>query len=73
MRSTTDSEALFEGYACDYHKATLRSYSSIAPPMVGRYRPGEAYLAVQGRVFVVLYAYGQAANWQDLEDMESLV
>ena len=63
MWSTTDSEALFEGYACDYHKATLRSYSYIAPPMVGRSQPSEAYLAAQGRVFVVLYAYGQAATW----------
>ena len=55
------------------YKATLRSYSYIAPLMVGRYQPGEAYLAAQGRVFVVRYAYGQAANRQDLEDMESLV
>lgn len=59
MRPTIDGERLFEGYACDYHKAALRSYSSIAPPMVGRYMPGQAYLAAQGRVFVVRYAYGQ--------------
>ena len=31
MRPTIDGERLFEGYACDYHKATLKSYSSIAP------------------------------------------
>ena len=68
MRPTADGEVLFEGYACDYHKATLRSYSYIAPPMVGRYAAGQAYLAAQGRVFVVRYAYGQAANWQHLED-----
>ena len=68
LRPTTEGEVLFEGYACDYHKATLRSYSYIAPPMIGRYQPGEAYLAAQGRVFVVRYAYGQAANWQALED-----
>jgi hypothetical protein len=68
MRPTADGEVLFEGYACDYHKATLRSYSSIAPPIVGRFQPGEAYLAAQGRAFVVRYAYGQAANWQELED-----
>ena len=68
MRSTTDGDVLFEGYACDYHKATLRSYSSIAPPMVGRYQPGQAYLAAQGRVFVVRYAYGEAVNWQALAD-----
>ena len=36
--------------------------------MVGRYEASQAYLAVQGRVFVVRYAYGQAANWQELED-----
>jgi hypothetical protein len=41
--------------------------------MVGRSRPGEAYLAAQAHVFIVLYTYGQAANWQDLEAMESLV
>jgi hypothetical protein len=40
MRAATDGEVLFEGYACDYHKAALRSYSYIVPPMVGRYRPG---------------------------------
>jgi hypothetical protein len=68
MRPTIDGERLFEGYACDYHKAALRSYSYIAPPMVGRYAPGQAYLAAQGRVFVVRYAYGEAANWQHLED-----
>ena len=41
--------------------------------MVGRYTPGQAYLAVQGRVFVVRYAYGEAANWQELEDAARLV
>jgi hypothetical protein len=68
MRPTIDGESLFEGYACDYHKATLRSYSYIAPPMVGCYEAGQSYIAMQGRVFVVRYAYGQAANWQELED-----
>jgi hypothetical protein len=66
MRLTATGETLFEGYACDYHKATLKSYSYIAPTMVGRYRAGQAYLAAQGRVFVVRYAYGEAANWQHL-------
>jgi hypothetical protein len=68
MRPTADGERLFEGYACDYHKATLKSYSYIAPPMIGRYQAGQAYLAAQGRVFVVRYGYGEAANWQELED-----
>ena len=36
--------------------------------MVGRYEPGHADLAAQGHVFVVRAAYGQAANWQELED-----
>jgi hypothetical protein len=67
MRPTIEGEVLFEGYACDYHKATLRSYSSIAPPMIGRYEAGQAYLVAQGHAFVVHYAYGQAANWQELE------
>ena len=71
MRPTTDGETLFEGYACDYHKAALRSYSYIASPMVGRYLPGQAYLALQGRVFVVRYGYGEAANWQELEDVRN--
>jgi hypothetical protein len=68
MRPTATGETLFEGYACDYHKAALRSYSYIAPPMVGRYEAGQSYIAMQGRVFVVRYAYGQAANWQELEE-----
>jgi hypothetical protein len=59
LRPTTGGEILFEGYACDYHKASLRGYSYIAPPMVGRYTPGQAYLAAQGRVFVVRYGYRQ--------------
>jgi hypothetical protein len=68
MRPTATGKRLFEGYACDYHKATLRSYSYIAPPMFGRFQPGEAYLAAQGHVFVECYGYGEAANWQELED-----
>jgi hypothetical protein len=68
MRPTATGETLFEGYACDYHKAALRSYSYIAPPMVGRYQSGQAYLVAQGRVFVVRYGYGETANWQELEE-----
>ena len=68
MRPTAEGEVLFEGYACDYHKATLRSYSYIASPMIGRYETSQAYIAAQGRVFVVRYGYGEAANWQALED-----
>jgi hypothetical protein len=68
MRPTANGETLFEGYTCDYHKAALRSSSYIAPPTVGRYQVGQSYLAAQGRVFVVRYAYGEAANWQALED-----
>jgi hypothetical protein len=73
MRPIADGEVLFGGYACDYLKAVLRSYSSIAPPMVGRYRAGQPYLAAQGRVFVVRYGYGEAANWQELEDVAQKV
>ena len=36
--------------------------------MVGRYEVGQSYIAMQGRVFVVCYSYGQAANWEELED-----
>jgi hypothetical protein len=35
--------------------------------MVGHFQPGEAYLAAQGRVFIVRCGYGEAANWQHLE------
>jgi hypothetical protein len=48
MPPTADGEVLFEGYACDYHKATLKSYSYIAPPMVGRFQASQAYLAARG-------------------------
>jgi hypothetical protein len=68
MQSTADGIVLFEGYVCDYHKASLRSYSYIAPSMIGHYWPGEPYLAAQGRVFIVLYGCGEAKNWQELED-----
>jgi hypothetical protein len=37
MRTTADSEVLFEGYACTYHKARLCAYASIAPPVIGRF------------------------------------
>ena len=36
--------------------------------MVGHYQVGQAYLAAQGRIFVVRYGYGEAGNWQALED-----
>jgi hypothetical protein len=39
--------------------AVLRSYSYLAPSMVGRYEAGQAYLAAHGRVF------GSAADAQD--------
>src|SRR4029453_16017852 len=68
MYPTADGEVLYEGYACDYHKATLKRYSYIAPPMIGRYHPGQPYLAAQGHVFVVRYGYGEAGNWRELED-----
>jgi hypothetical protein len=73
MRPTADGEMLFEDYACDEHKAALRSSSSIEPRMIGRYHPGQAYLAAQGRVFVVRYGYGEAANWHHLEDVGTVV
>jgi len=53
---------LFGGYACDYHTATLKSYSYITPLLVGCDAAGQSYIAMQGRVFGVRYAYGQAAN-----------
>lgn len=63
-------DPLFCGYACDFHKVTLRSYSFIAPWMLdpARFQLGTAYIIVQGRrAFVVLYGYGEAANWPTLE------
>ena len=35
-----------------YNSARPKCISAIAPPMVGRYAAGQAYLAAQGRVFV---------------------
>jgi hypothetical protein len=45
-----------------------RFAATIALPVVSCYEAGQSYIATQGRVFVVRYAYGQAANWQELED-----
>jgi hypothetical protein len=45
-RRSFRGEVLFEGYACDYHKATFRSYSYIALLMVGRYQPADEGVAV---------------------------
>src|SRR5262249_23993584 len=67
MRPTAEGEALFEGYACDYHKATLRSYSYIAPPMIGRYEAGQAYLEAQRHAFVVCDAYGRLRPGRSLK------
>jgi Acetyltransferase (GNAT) domain len=43
MRPTATGETLFEGYACDYHKAALRSYSYIAPPYEDEGKPEVTY------------------------------
>ena len=45
---------------------TTGCFYYTAPP--GRYEAGQAYLAAQRRVFVVRYGYGEAANWQHLEE-----
>src|SRR6476661_8536302 len=58
MRPTAEGETLFEGYACDEHKASLRSYSSIAPPMIGRYEAGQAYIAADEAANEREIAYG---------------
>ena len=65
MRPTDDGEALFEGYACDYHKATLCSYSYIAPPMIGRYEAGQAYLAAQGAHCLVI-----GTRWEEFRELD---
>lgn len=68
-RRSPDGDILFEGYACDVHKMRLRNYSFITPRMLGRFVLGAAYLARQwGCTFVELYGYGEAANWEELED-----
>ena len=62
---------LFEGYLCDWHKGVFRSSIGIAPAMIGRLKPGDAFIAVQSffetHAFVELYGYGEAKNWRDLE------
>jgi hypothetical protein len=68
-RPAPDGDVLFEGYVCDFHKGRLRRYSFITPRMLGHFALGDAYLATQwGHVFTELYGYGEATNWQDLED-----
>jgi hypothetical protein len=61
---------LFEGYLCDWHKR-FQSYIGIAPAMIGRFKPGDAFITVQTflerHAFVELYGYAEAENWRDLE------
>jgi hypothetical protein len=61
---------LFEGYLCDWHKR-FDAYIGIAPEMIGRFKPGDAFIAVQTifgtNAFVELYGYREAKNWRDLE------
>jgi hypothetical protein len=54
---------LFEGYLCDWHKL-FQGYIGIAPAMIGRFKPGDAFIAVQTifetHAFVELYGYAEA-------------
>ena len=68
VQQTPDGKKLFEGYVCDHHKAKLHTYSFITTNMLVHFALGDAYIITQGkRAFVVLYGYGEAANWQALE------
>jgi hypothetical protein len=58
MRTTAESEVLFEGYACTYHKAPLRAYASIALPVTGQFQLGAVSLVAQGHSFTVWRPYG---------------
>ena len=65
---TAEGPVLFEDYVCDYHKHKFTSYGLITTQMLGHYNLGNAYIISQWkRAFVVLYGYGEAANWQALE------
>ena len=68
VQRTPDEKWLFKGYVCDHHKAKLRTYSFITTNMLVHFALGDAYIIVQRkRAFVVLYGYGEAANWRTLE------
>lgn len=47
-------------------------YTGTEPAMVGRFKPGDAFIAVQTirkpHAFVELYGYAEAVNWRDLEE-----
>jgi hypothetical protein len=70
VRRTPAGLVLFEGYLCDWHKL-FQGYIGIAPAMIGRLKPGDAFITVQTfmerHAFVELYGYREAANWRDLE------
>jgi hypothetical protein len=70
MRRMPSGDALFKGYACDYHRAALNTYSGLPPWMLGsEYPAGTAFIAVQQPfAFISLLGYGEAANWQELHE-----
>lgn len=77
VRRITAGLELLEGYLCDEHKRLFQSCSSIAPAMIGQFRPGSAYITVQTlfqtHAFVQLYGYAEAENWRELEPDALLV
>jgi hypothetical protein len=70
VQRTSAGLELFEGYLCDWHKR-FQAYIGIAPAMIGRFKPGDAFIAVQTlfepHAFIELYGYAEAKNWRDLE------
>ena len=70
VRRTPAGLELFEGFLCDWHKV-FQGYIGIAPAMIGRLKPGDAFITVQTimqtHAFTELYGYREAKNWQDLE------
>jgi hypothetical protein len=70
VRRTGAGLELFEGYLCDWHKR-FQGYIGIAPAMIGRLKPGDAFIAVQTiferHAFVELYGYAEAQNHRALE------
>jgi hypothetical protein len=70
MRRTPTGDALFKGFACDYHRSALNTYSGLPPWMVGpEYPLGTPFIAVQRPfAFTMLLGYGEAANWKELHE-----
>jgi hypothetical protein len=72
VRRTNVGLELLEGFVCDFHCGVFSRAVVSTPAMIGRLKPGDAFLLVQGQLlathaFVELYGYAEAENWHELE------